>query len=81
MSLPHFSRVALTVDIPEHELRAGDVATIVDQHSVGTRTGYSIEVFNATGDTVAVIVVDEKQIEPLRNDEIFHVRMFHKAIA
>jgi hypothetical protein len=69
-----FSRVALTVDLPEHHLQAGDVATIVDTHEAKGRTGYSLEVFNATGETINVVVVEESQIEPLRNDEVFHIR-------
>jgi Helix-turn-helix len=32
--------------------------------------GYSIEVFNAVGDTVAVTVVDEDAIEALQSDEV-----------
>ena len=81
MGFKLFSRVALSVDIPEHGLKAGDVATVVDIHAAGARTGYSLELFNALGDTIAVVVVDEAQIELLREDEILHARLFDKIAA
>ena len=71
-----FSRVALADDLPQHNLRVGDVATVVEHHSgnPGQEPGYSLEVFNAVGDTVAVVTVKESQIEPLNAKEILHVR-------
>jgi hypothetical protein len=71
-----FIRVALTEDLPEEHLRRGDVATIVESHpgGPGQEDGYSLEVFNAVGDTVAVITVGESQIEPLTADELLTVR-------
>lgn len=71
-----FIRVALTEDLTEHHLRRGDVATIVESHPgrPGQEPGYSLEVFNALGDTVAVVAVRESQIEPLTADELLSVR-------
>ena len=71
-----FIRVALTEDLPEEHLRRGDVATIVESHpgGPGQEGGYSLEVFNAVGDTVAVVTVGESQIEPLTADEMLTVR-------
>ena len=40
----------------------------------GQEPGYSLEVFNALGETVAVVTVRESQIEPLRADELLAVR-------
>ncbi len=59
MALEMFQRAILTVDIPLEGLRAGDVGTIVDEHVVpGVReTGYSVEFFDMTGRTVAVVTV------------------------
>ena len=74
MSFPLFSRVALSVDLPEYQLKAGDVATIVDFHETTGKKGYSLEVFNAKGDTMTVVVVEESQIQALRGDEVLHVR-------
>ena len=71
-----FEQVALATDIPEENLRRGDVATIVDSHppANGGELGYSIEVFNAIGDTIAVACVPESSLERLTADEILHVR-------
>ncbi len=76
MAFELFTRVALKEDFPEHRLRRGDIATIVDTHegAPGQEDGYSLEVFNAIGETITVIVVRESQIEPLVSDEILHVR-------
>jgi hypothetical protein len=70
-----FQQVALAKDIPEKKLRRGDVATVVDYHlTSGGEAGYSIEVFNAVGDTIAVTVVPESFLQDLTSDEILHVR-------
>ena len=77
MKFKMFSRVVLKTDVPEHDLRRGDLATIVDFHPgvPGQEPGYSLEVFNAIGDTVAVIALGESQIESLREDEILCARV------
>lgn len=71
-----YSRVALAEDLPKYRLRRGDVATIVDYHSgqPGQEPGYSLEVFNAVGETVDVVTVRQSQIEPLTADELLTVR-------
>lgn len=69
------ARVALARDIPEYKLCKGDVATVVEEHEE-EEPRYSVEVFNGLGDSVAVLRVAESEIEPLRKDEILHVRHF-----
>jgi hypothetical protein len=71
-----FVRVALTENLPEHRLRRGDVATIVEQHlgRPGQAPSYTLEVFNAVGDSVKVVTVRESQIEPLTANELLAVR-------
>jgi Domain of unknown function (DUF6883)/Domain of unknown function (DUF4926) len=50
--------VILTTDVPEHGLCAGDVGTLVERHVVpGKDDGYSVEFFDMTGRTVAVVTV------------------------
>jgi hypothetical protein len=47
----------------------------VEHHPGGGREdGYSAAVFNALGDTIAVITVPESALEPLREDAICCVR-------
>jgi hypothetical protein len=81
MKFEMFSRVALKTDVPENGLRRGDVATIVEHHQgrPGQEPGYSLEVFNAVGESVAVITLRESQIEPLTAKQIPHVRPLEAA--
>ena len=70
-----FEEVFLVRDIPEKSLQHGGVATIVDHHPVpGGEDGYSLEVFNVFGETIAVITVPESAIAPLSANNIFTVR-------
>jgi len=43
-------------DLPAHRLRRGDVAIVVECHAShpGQERGYTLEVFTATGETIAV---------------------------
>jgi len=75
MTFKHFQQVALAKDIPEKKLRRGDLATVVDHHPARDgEPGYSIEVFNAVGDTIVVTVVSESFLQELTPGEILHVR-------
>ena len=70
-----FMEVVLLKDIPDKKLKKGDVATIVEHHpSKKTEDGYSLEVFNALGETIAVVTVAESEIQPLKENEVFSVR-------
>ena len=59
MAFEPYSDVILTRDIGERGLRAGDVGTLVDRHAVPgvAEEGYSVEFFDMTGKTVAVVTV------------------------
>ncbi|MBW4693131.1 MAG: DUF4926 domain-containing protein [Lyngbya sp. HA4199-MV5] len=76
MTLELYQDVALTHDLPEHQLRVGDVATLVDliPHPTGGEEGCILEVFNAVGETIAVVTVPISAVESLRADEILTVR-------
>jgi hypothetical protein len=70
-----FEEIVLSRDIPKKQLRTGDVATIVEYHPVsGGEDGYSLEVFNTVGDTIAVITLPESAIQSFSEHEIFSVR-------
>lgn len=77
-----FQQVALATDLPDKRLRGGDVATIVDCHPIndGGEPGYSIEIFNALGETITVAVVPESFLHELTADEVMHVRPLQEAI-
>ncbi|MGF1570145.1 MAG: DUF4926 domain-containing protein [Nodosilinea sp.] len=81
MTLELYREVALTRDLPEYELRAGDIATLVDfvSHPSGGEEGCVLEVFNAVGESLTVIAVSLSTVEVLRPDEILTVRSLAKA--
>ena len=83
MTYELFTRVSLAEDLPDYGVHKGDLATIVERHEgkPGQETGYSLEVFNAVGETIAVLVVEGSKINPVKENEILHVRRFDKVAA
>ena len=75
MEFELYTDMALTCDMPEHRLRRGDIVNLVDHHAApdGTK-GYSIEIFNAIGNTIAVTAVPASALEALREDEVLSAR-------
>lgn len=75
MNLELYKDAVLKDDLPKHRLKRGDVVRLVDRHIALDRSeGFSIEVFNAMGDTIAVTTVPASALEPLRSDEVLCVR-------
>jgi hypothetical protein len=83
MTTPLYQRVALRRDLDAHRLKRGDVAMLVDRvpHPTGGEPGVVLEVFNALGESFAVIAVKESDVEPLRADELLSVRPLTGAVA
>ena len=70
-----FKEMKLTRDLPEHRLRRGDLVTLADHHiALDGTEGYSIEVLNALGETIAVTAVPISALEALRQDEVLCAR-------
>ena len=82
MKYDRFIRVALTEDLPEPRLCRGDVATVVEFHPgrPGQEPGYTLEIFNAVGESVDVVTVRESQIEPLTANDLLSVRPLAAAV-
>jgi hypothetical protein len=78
-----YTKVALKSDLPSHKLMRGDVAFVVDVHPgvAGGEPGYSLEVFDALGTTLAVVTVPESHIEPLAHNEVLNVRRLDGVVA
>jgi hypothetical protein len=65
MQIELFQDAILTVDLPEHGLCAGDVGIVVERHVVpGREPGYSVEFFDMTGRTVAVVTLPVGELRP-----------------
>jgi hypothetical protein len=71
-----YKEVALTKDIPTEKLQKGDVATLIDiiPHPSQGEDGAVLELFNAIGESIAVVVVPVSAITPLRSDQMPAVR-------
>jgi hypothetical protein len=76
MKFPLYTHAALNVDVPRHGLRRGDVVTLVDFLEARNElpNAYVCEVFNAVGETIAVITVQEPDLVALTEHEILHTR-------
>jgi hypothetical protein len=70
--IEEFEQVALTEDLPEFGLKAGDVGTVVDITPNGKQ--FTLEFFNFSGETVTVIPVKPVQIRRLEHNEVMHAR-------
>jgi hypothetical protein len=75
MTVELYKEAALARDLPEEQLHKGDMVIPVDTHRAPDGSlGYSVEIFNALGETLRVTVVPEWALEPLREDEVLCVR-------
>jgi len=66
-------QVALTIDLPDYHLKAGDVGTVVDVTQNGKQ--YTLEFFNFDGATIAVVPVNSTQVRRIGSREIAHARV------
>ena len=76
-----YDRLALKRDLPSYGLKQGDVATLVDlvPHPTGEAEGLVLEVSNALGESLEVVIVTQDDIEPLHADEVLAVRQLVKS--
>lgn len=65
-------RVVLVVDLPEHELMAGDVGVIVHIYSTGN--AYEVEFFTLDGQTLDVVTVESSALRSVHQREVMHAR-------
>ncbi len=71
--IKEFDEVALTEDLPEYHLKAGDVGTVVDITPNGKQ--YTLEFFNFAGETVAVVPVAPTKVRLVGSREVTHARV------
>lgn len=64
--------VALTEDLPEHHLKAGDTGTVVDVYRDGE--GYQVEFMTLFGETIGIVAVQASQIRRVGRREIANAR-------
>ena len=81
MTLALYQHVALTRDLPEEGLRAADVGVIVEHYPARADApeGYEIDVFAATGQTIAVVSVPASAVREATEHEVLSVRELARA--
>ena len=72
MKIKEHDCVVLTKNLPEENLEAGDVGTVVHIHNDGV--AYEVEFITLAGDTVAVTTVEASDLRPVGKRDISHVR-------
>ncbi|MFB6280257.1 MAG: DUF4926 domain-containing protein [Salinibacter sp.] len=65
-------RVVLTESLPEQDLQAGDVGTVV--HVYGDGSAFEIEFFHLDGRTVTVETVSASTVRPVASTDVTHAR-------
>jgi len=69
--------VVLTADLPGEGLEAGDVGTVVHIHKDGS--AYEVEFTTLDGGTLAVATAENKQLRPVSQRDVAHVRKLQAA--
>ena len=76
-----YQEIALNRDLPDRNLQKGDVATLIDYvpHPGEGEEGAILEVFNALGDTIAVVTVPVSSIDILQSSDVLSIRRLSQA--
>lgn len=64
--------VVLGHDVPEHDLRKGDIGTVVYRYPEGE--AFEVEFLDGGGDTVAVLTLEAGELRRMESGEILHAR-------
>ena len=66
-----YQRISINRDFPEYQLKKGDIATLIDivPHPENGENGYILEVFNAIGESIHVIIIPQSSVTTLKLDE------------
>jgi hypothetical protein len=67
-----YTRVTITRDIAEENLKQGDVAWVIEylEHPAGGEQGAILEIFNAVGESLRIATVPVSAIAALRADQV-----------
>jgi hypothetical protein len=76
MNIELYQEITLSRDIPQYQLKQGDIATLIDfvDHPTGGEKGCILEIFNAVGESIKVITVPISAIKNLTTNDIFTTR-------
>ncbi len=73
-----YTRVVLVRDVPEYHLKRDDIAWYIDEVPIsGDEAGAVLEIFNAPGESIAVVTVPVSAIAPLQTAHVPTVRLLN----
>ena len=64
--------VVLVRDVEDYDLKVGDVGSVVHCYEAGNV--YEVEFVTPQGKTVALLTLNQRDIRPMGDSEILHVR-------
>lgn len=71
--IKELDRIILTRDIPENNLKKGDLGIIVMVHD--NSRGFEVEFSTLDGDTISVVTLNSEDVREIRKHEIAHARV------
>ncbi len=71
--ITELDQVVLTTDLPEYNLKAGDIGTVVLVHQAGL--GYEVEFMTLTGRPIVIISLFNSQVRVIGDREIAQARV------
>ncbi|HAX48783.1 MAG TPA: DUF4926 domain-containing protein [Ignavibacteria bacterium] len=71
--IKELDRIILTRDIPENNLKKGDIGIVVLIHDKSL--GYEVEFSTLDGDTLSVVTLNSEDVREIRKHEIAHARV------
>jgi hypothetical protein len=76
-----YQEIALNRGFPENNLYRGDIATLIDYvpHPTESEEGAVLEIFNALGESVAVVTVPISSIDVLQPSDVLSIRRLAQA--
>jgi hypothetical protein len=70
--IEELEHAVLTVDLPDHNLKMGDIGVVVHVYKSGA--AYKLEFFTVTGETIDVVTVEANQVRPVSSTDVLHAR-------
>jgi len=71
--ISELDRVVLTADLPEYNLKTGDIGTVVLVHQEGL--GYEVEFITIAGNPIAIVSLLNSQVRAIGDREIAQARV------
>ena len=78
MEFKELDTVVLKHDLPEHDLRSGDLGAVVQVYEPD---GLEVEFVTAAGRTQALVTLRQSDVRAVRNEDLIAVRSLVRGVA